>query len=292
MQEKMIDRAKDLLLEGKVNRILGWKNIDDYCNPEPAFFNSEADLNNFIYNSFCSANLSKYMISSCKREGNTLIFLKPCDTYSFNQLLSEHLIDRNKAYVIGVGCNGNYVLEDIEKKSLLERCKSCKGKEHKIYDELIKPDMEEELPIVDRFECVKEIESMDPLERFNFWQQELSKCIRCNACRNICSVCNCNKCVFDSDKFDTEQKVNTTTFEGQMFHIIRAYHVAGRCSDCGECTRVCPQGIRLHLLNRKIIKDINELYGEYQAGDKSESSSPLTNFAYDDANPSIINERG
>ena len=39
-----------------------------------------------------------------------------------------------------------------------------------------------------------------------------------------------------------------------MFHIIRAFHVAGRCTDCGECTRVCPQGIPLHLLNRKFIK--------------------------------------
>ncbi|URW87892.1 4Fe-4S dicluster domain-containing protein [Blautia wexlerae] len=28
-----------------------------------------------------------------------------------------------------------------------------------------------------------------------------------------------------------------------MFHIIRAFHVAGRCTDCGECDRVCPQGI-------------------------------------------------
>ncbi|MFR1039192.1 MAG: 4Fe-4S binding protein [Clostridium sp.] len=27
-----------------------------------------------------------------------------------------------------------------------------------------------------------------------------------------------------------------------MFHIIRAFHVAGRCTDCGECSRVCPQG--------------------------------------------------
>ena len=61
-------------------------------------------------------------------------------------------------------------------------------------------------------------------------------------------------------------KAAADTFEDQMFHIIRAFHVAGRCTDCGECSRVCPQNIPLHLLNRKFIKDIDEFYGEYQAG--------------------------
>ncbi len=40
------------------------------------------------------------------------MLLKPCDTYSFNQLLTEHRIDRDKIYVIGVGCDG---MADIEK---------------------------------------------------------------------------------------------------------------------------------------------------------------------------------
>ena len=57
--------------------------------------------------------------------------------------------------------------------------------------------------------------------------------------------------------------INADSFEEKMFHIIRAFHVAGRCTDCGECSRVCPQGIPLHLFNRKFIKDIDELYGEF-----------------------------
>ena len=68
--------------------------------------------------------------------------------------------------------------------------------------------------------------------------------------------------------------------------------MASRCTDCGECSRVCPQHIPLHLLNRKFIKDINELYGEYQAGADFDSRPPLMNFTKDDCEPSVVYERG
>lgn len=324
MQE-LINRAKELFADGTISRVLGWKAGDLPYNPEPAYFNDAEALSEFVYNGFCGANLSKYMIEASKLEGKTLVFLKPCDTYSFNQLLKEHRVDRDKAYIIGVGCKGKLDAERIKANgikgiesisgadmsdacdtleiktiygektmkyadAMLERCHVCKGKEHKIYDEVIG----ESADTVDaeRFAEIEKIEAMSPMEKFEFFQKELSKCIRCNACRNVCPACSCRKCVFDSNKFDSAQKANADTFEEKMFHIIRAFHVAGRCTDCGECSRVCPQGIRLHLFNRKFIKDINELYGEFKAGENAEDKGPLTSFTFDDAEPSIVAERG
>jgi hypothetical protein len=84
MQE-LVNRAKELLADGTVSRVLGWKAGDMSYNPEPAYFNSAEELENFVYDGFCGANLSKYMIEASKLEGKTLVFLKPCDTYSFNQ---------------------------------------------------------------------------------------------------------------------------------------------------------------------------------------------------------------
>ena len=173
---------------------------------------------------------------------------------------------------------------------MLERCHVCKGKDHMVYDELIGES--KETKDGERFDEVARIEAMSPEEKFAFFQSELSKCIRCNACRNACPACSCRKCVFDSNKFDSSQKANVDTFEEKMFHIIRAFHVAGRCTDCGECSRVCPQGIPLHLFNRKFIKDIDELYGEYQAGEDTDSKAPLTNYTFGDAEPSIVGKRG
>jgi len=316
MQE-LIEKAKELLSAGEVARVLGWKKGEYEFDPEPAFFETAESLKDFVYNGFCGANLSKYMIEAGKKEGKTLVFLKPCDSYSYNQLLREHRVDREKAYIIGVGCKGKLAISKIPfegivqvsgaeypnaaetltvqtlygtqsiayKDAMLERCHVCKGKEHVVYDELLGESCD--TVDADRFAEVERIEAMSPEEKFAFFQNELSKCIRCNACRNVCPACSCRKCVFDSTAFDSEQKANTTSFEEKMFHIIRAFHVAGRCTDCGECSRVCPQGIPLHLFNRKFIKDINKLYGEYQAGSDLETKAPLTNFTLDDAEPGV-----
>ena len=323
MQE-IVNRAKELLADGTVNRVLGWKAGDLPYNPEPAYFEKEEDLEELVYNGFCGANLSKYMIEASKLPGKTLVFLKPCDTYSFQQLMKEHRVDREKAYIIGVGCKGKLDIERIRrmgikgiksiaganledeaeiltietlygekevpyKDAMLERCHVCKGKDHMIFDEIIGES--KETKDGDRFAEVERIEAMSPEEKFAFFQKELSKCIRCNACRNVCPACSCRKCVFDSNKFDSAQKANVDSFEEKMFHIIRAFHVAGRCTDCGECSRVCPQGIPLHLFNRKFIKDIDELYGEYQAGADLEERGPLTSYQLDDAEPGIVAER-
>ncbi len=319
MQE-LINRAKELLNDGTVARVLGWKAGDLPYNPEPAFFTTAEKLDNFIYNGFCGANLSKYMIEASNLEGKTLVFLKPCDTYSFNQLCYEHRVDRDKAYIIGVGCKGKLDIEKIKSMgikgiknitiaddtlkietiygdkecayndAMLSRCHVCKGKEHKVFDELMGESRD--TCDADRFAEVETIEKMSPEEKFEFFQKELSKCIRCNACRNVCPACSCRKCVFDSNKFDSAQKANVDSFEEKMFHIIRAFHVAGRCTDCGECSRVCPQGIPLHLFNRKFIKDINEFYGDFVAGESVDGDRPLTSFTFEDVEPSIVTERG
>lgn len=318
MQE-LVNRAKELLSNGTVSRVLGWKKGDFIYNPEPAFFETVESLSDFVYDGFCAANLSKYMIEAAKLEGKTLVCLKPCDTYSFNQLVMEHRVDREKAYIIGVGCKGKLDIEHIKNagikgiescdmtddeltcktiygdkkmpygEALLDRCHYCKGKEHRVYDELIGES--KDTTDGDKFDEVKMIEAMSPEEKFAFFRKELSKCIRCNACRNVCPACTCRKCVFDSNKFDSSTKANANSFEEKMFHIIRAFHVAGRCTDCGECSRVCPQGIRLHLFNRKFIKDINEFYGEFVAGFDTETKGPLTAFDTEDVEPGIVAER-
>ena len=321
MQQRVKEKALELLRNGTVDRVIGWKTGEFFYDLTPAVFETAEEAEkDFVFSGFSGANLSKYAIAQSRVAGKAAIFLKPCDSYSFQQLLKEHRILRENIYIVGIACDGMLDMEKIRaagcegviavkengeeltvetlygdrtltrKDCLLERCNVCKSKKVVVFDEMLGEQGEEQETA--RFDRVAELEAMTSEERFEFWRGELSRCIRCNACRNVCPACSCEKCVFDNDKSGVRNKAAADPFEENLFHIIRAFHVAGRCTDCGECSRVCPQNIPLHLLNRKFIKDINTLYGEYQAGADPEAKGPLTSFTTEDAEPSIVSKGG
>ncbi len=310
--KQMLDRAKALLAEGKVQYVVGWKKGLFEDDITPAVFTSTEELDkDFIFDKNCKANLSKYLVKitreievkkSTTRMNNTMakqrdpnaqdapipsevaaVFLKPADTYSFTQLLKENRITRGDVYAIGVPCQDAIDGGDV--------CDSCAGKKPVSCDEYIGVDANADVKDADRLSVLAKFDAMTADERNAFWKNEFSRCIRCNACRNVCPACTCEKCVFDNNNLYTTQKVAETSFEESLFHIIRAWHVAGRCTDCGECSRVCPQGIPLYLLNRKYIKDINEIYGDYQAGSDMETKPAMLTFKTDDPETTIVFDR-
>ena len=225
IEEQMLNRAKALLADKTVTRVAGWKKGLFGYDVTPGIFTTAEQLDSeFVFNQFCGANLSKYMVKenanietnkatvktnnqmALQRDPNaaqapipqekTLVFLKPCDTYSFNQLLKEHRIKRENVYVIGIPCVDFVQVPEggTEKDAkALEKCATCKSTKHVVYDELIGE--EGDVKESSRFDQVAELEKMNPEERYNFWRNELSRCIRCNACRNVCPACTCETCI-------------------------------------------------------------------------------------------------
>lgn len=312
--DKLIKKIEELIENGTVKRVMGWKKGLYGYDTEPWAF-EKGDLKDFSYDCFSGANLCKYMIAESKKDGKILVLLKPCDTLGFELLDKEHRIKRDNIYALGIPCGGMVDIEKIKKSGvkgitavvekettiilktlygetelnkkdfLLDKCLVCSKKEYKDCDKLFITDLCEETAVFDRFEEVEKLENLPSSEKFEFWRSQIGKCIRCNACRNVCPACSCVKCVFDNDNSGVASKANANEFEENLFHIIRAFHVCGRCADCGECSRVCPQNIPLHLLNRKYIKDIKELYGD-------EDEGALLTFTTEDKEPSVVYERG
>ena len=312
----LIKIAKEKLASGAVQQVIGWRRGLFDEDVTPSTFKDAADLEkNFVFNKYCKANLSKYLVKITRaietaktttrtnnamakqRDPNAaeapipnekvLAFLKPGDTHSFCQLLKENRITRDDVYIVAVPCSCE--MDESVKEG--EGCDHCRNKKHVVYDEVVGKAREEAVGDPSRFEGVEKIAAMTADERHEFWKNEFSRCIRCNACRDVCPACTCEKCVFDNNALYTSQKVAQVPFEESLYHIIRAWHVAGRCTDCGECSRVCPEHIPLHLLNRKFVKDIDEIYGPYVAGSDMETKPPMLTWTAGDAEPSVVYER-
>ena len=312
IKKLMQDKAAELLSSGTVDRVLAWRSGEFFYDNAPAFFAKAEECQEIVYDEFCPANLCKYLMQTSRKGLKTAVFLKPCDTYGVNQLLKDNRIQRELVYAVGTPCSGMLDIKKIKAAGakaivkvetegdkvvvttalgevtlnkadvLLDKCIMCKGNEYKIADEELGEKLATPEFKGDKFAGVKAIEAMSDKERFAFWQQELSKCIRCNACRDICPACTCEQCIFDHPQSPVAGKAYADPVEEQLFHIIRAYHVAGRCVGCGECARVCPQGVKLGLLNMKFMKDINTFFGPYQAGADATTPAPQVDYKLDD----------
>jgi Na+-translocating ferredoxin:NAD+ oxidoreductase RnfC subunit len=75
--------------------------------------------------------------------------------------------------------------------------------------------------------------------------------------------------------------------ENTAFHVMRAFHMAGRCVECGTCANACPLNIPLLDLYQKVGKDAQELFG-YTAGLDPEAQPLLSTFSVDDPDDGIL----
>ncbi|MCR4442021.1 MAG: 4Fe-4S dicluster domain-containing protein [Peptococcaceae bacterium] len=285
--QKMRDTARELLSSGQVALVLGWEKGYPWYKSAPTFIDKVEDVERLVFDEFCHNNLSKYLLDLAAVDGKVALFVKGCDSRGVNRLIQDNQVKREQLYIIGIPCPGLKDPDDAAGKNWGDeingavKCQDCRFPNPVVYDLLLG----EKVPAVERGretrELIERLEKMKPDERYEFWAGQFNRCIRCYACRNICPACNCRECVFDRAVPEWLGKANNLV-ENQFMQLTRAIHVAGRCIECGECERACPVNIPLMALNRKIINDIEELFGEEPAGLDPEKKTPLGRFELDD----------
>ena len=179
---------------------------------------------------------------------------------------------------------------------LADRCLEC-NKSYPLDADFFFGDKVDERPYGPRFSVVNAFSKKDMDERSEFWACHFDRCIRCYACRAVCPMCYCDECVVDSTNFivnngtTADEKANRvrwisrspTPSENAMYHMVRAMHLAGRCTDCGECERVCPVNIPLRLLNTMLEHEALDMFG-YAPGLDAGQPSLISSFRDGDPN--------
>jgi ferredoxin len=277
LTQALQEQARQLLADNRVDCVIGYE-AGFRGGARPVFIYDAAEADRLIWGPDCVHNLVTYLHDKKKprRRGEEPprvgIVVKPCDSRAINVLLAEQQIERERIFVIGVACEG----VQNEAGEQPPRCARCTDRVPVVYDVLACVSQEGEpsevAPVESDWPDLDHIEEMEPTERLAFWLREFDRCIRCYACRQVCPGCYCTTCMFERDD-GLWVDIGIELGQKHLFHLGRALHLAGRCVECDECERVCPMGLPLSLLNRRLVREVEALY-DHRAG-REEALTPL-----------------
>ena len=305
IQNRLRTTAKDLLEGGKIDAFLGYERGTLPFRSRPLFATSAAETKKLVWDWFCTNNLAVYLPLLFEKKKNDQelpkvgIAAKGCDLRSILGLVKEKQLPRENIVVVGVPCRGlvdaakltalagegdwageeDQLSRIAEQRVLQDVCLECRHPEAEGADVLIDGRARDKGK--QSFAAVSAFEAKSAQERWSYFEAEVSKCIRCYACRQSCPNCYCKVCFADQGK-PGWLAGGTHISDLMLFHIGRIFHQAGRCVGCNACVRACPMGIDLQVFTQKLVKDVQELY-QYTPGLPLEEPPPLCTFKVDDS---------
>jgi formate dehydrogenase subunit beta len=252
--DKTRQKMKRMLEEKGAGAILGLRL--NHGHPVPYLFTRAEDLKDWVADEANRYPLTKLLIKIAKKHPDEIfgIVVRGCEERSLIELFKNFQLRREKVRVIGIPCS----------QELATRCRCGRPFPSEVEEtELAKP--------AEDFADLDEIEKLSEEERFQYWMNQFGKCIKCYGCRDICPACFCPTCTLEDSNLIRPGGMPP---EIPIFHLHKAFHMADRCIDCGLCEEVCPMGIPVRRLYRKVRKSVKDLFG-YVPGEKEEEKGPL-----------------
>ena len=206
---------------GTVHVVIGYGQSAPAGPAYPVFITRPEDVDQLVWNDRCLANLTVYLNrKEIRALGKAAIVVKGCDERALVVLEKESQIDRvgNRRDRHGLRRHGPAAeVRDVRRRMqpagrdvVIGEARSASAADS----------AERSL------RCRRVLPGEDAAERLAYWRQELARCVKCYACRQVCPMCYCPRCIVDKNR---PQAISTSaTLKGNFaWHITRAFHLAG-----------------------------------------------------------------
>ena len=311
MEQRLRDEAKTLLEQDKVDYIVGFEPGSLKFTTTPLITKDKDSIDRLVINPFIINNLSVFLTELKGRIG---IAAKGCDSRSIVSLIQDNKVAREDIVIMGIPCPGLIDLSKIElllgkdrdelddivwqgdrvvvtvdgekrdfptEELLFDCCLGCELPTPQEYDVLLGEPRPATPNLAASRNRIEMLEGKPQEERWGFWKEEFSRCIRCYACRNVCPACFCKRCFVEES--EPQWVLPMAQWQDNLiFQVIRNIHVAGRCTDCGACERACPVNIPLRSLTKKMYEVVDELF-HFEAGMDKDVAPLLTHYELEEA---------
>lgn len=266
--DKWIENIKDLFAQGEVTLVIGYEAGTD-GDPRPFFCRSAQQADRLVFPEGFAPNLAVYLTKQELVKGEKVAVIATVPTL------------RSICYLQGENQLGSLLLAVYHLTQEGEWRQFATPEQIAQYIDAIPLSLSEK----DRA-LVEKLDAMTPEERWAFWQNEFSRCIKCYACRAACPMCYCTRCIVEDNR---PQWIDPwpSPLSNMEWQISRVMHLAGRCVGCGSCGEACPEHIPVHLLNRRLSQDIQADFGVVP-GAAPKQGAVLNTFRVEDKENFIV----
>lgn len=270
--ETLANIARELLAAGTVQTVIGYGHgsgeaaltrTHTQTQARAVFIRDVAKAGSLIFDASCQQNLAVYLMKpEVRRLGKAALVATPAALRTILQLAAENQVSDHDLLALAVNGQGEVAL--LATLAAIEAHVAA-------LDNDLKPGEIAEL---------QKYAALDLEQRRQFWEEQFSRCLKCYACRGACPLCYCSRCTVECNQ---PQWIPVPAHDlGNLeWNVMRAMHLAGRCVNCGDCSRACPVGIPLHLLNQKLIGEVLDNF-DSRSGMAAKADNAMSTFKPDD----------